>query len=115
MEIIEKRLVDDVLHAAGDGTKADDGTVERVTFSYGGKYYEIDLNQSHRADFEAYLARWTAHARTVSPQRAGGRGGNHREATDAEIREWALKAGLENVPDRGRVRKELRDAYDKAH
>lgn len=114
MEIIEKRLVDDVLHAAGESTTEDDGPVERVTFSYGGKYYEIDLNQTHRADFEAYLERWTRHARTVSPHR-GGRGGSHREATDAEVREWALKAGLDNVPDRGRVRKELREAYDKAH
>ncbi|MFT7022411.1 MAG: hypothetical protein ACJA07_001495 [Rhodococcus sp. (in: high G+C Gram-positive bacteria)] len=115
MEIVEKRLVDDLLHAAGDGTK-DDGTVERVTFSFGGKYYEIDLNGSNRADFEAYLERWTKHARKVAPPGSGRRGSkNARLATDSEIRQWALDAGLENVPDRGRIRKELREAYYNAH
>lgn len=110
---INVQLVDDI-----DGTDA----VETVSFALDGQHYEIDLSEGHAAKLRDALSLYVAHARrTASGRRgrtsAGSRGASRSTAggpSAAEIRAWAKENGLE-VPDRGRVSAEVREAYDAAH
>ncbi|MCW2787050.1 MAG: hypothetical protein JWP74_3567 [Marmoricola sp.] len=95
-------LVDDI-----DGNDAD----ETVSFSLDGRDYEIDLSAKNAAGLRDAIAPYVGHAR-----RAGGR---KRGRTDvgpspADIRAWARGNGFD-VPDRGRVSSQVRDAYAAAH
>lgn len=106
-------LVDDI-----DETEAD----ETVSFGLDGKEYAIDLNTDNATKLREALAPYVAHARPVSGR--GGRrssgGGSSRTASSsggpapAEIRAWARENGFD-VPERGRVSAEVRDAYAAAH
>ena len=102
-------LVDDI-----DGNDAD----ETVSFALDGKEYEIDLNSANAQKLRDALAPFVGHARRASGGRAGGRGRRSRSdssgASPAEIREWARQNGWD-VPDRGRVAAEVREAYAAAH
>jgi len=98
-------LIDDI-----DQSDAD----ETVAFGLDGKEYAIDLNTKNARALRDALAPFVAHARAVS-----GRGG--RRATKAaagaapsEIRAWARDNGFD-VPERGRVSAEVREAYAAAH
>ena len=99
-------LVDDI-----DGNDAD----ETVSFALDGKEYEIDLNSANAQKLRDALAPYVGHAR-----RANGRSGGRRRArtesgaSAAEIREWARENGWD-VPERGRVSAEVREAYAAAH
>ncbi len=101
-------LIDDI-----DGGAA----VETVSFSVDGTKYEIDLNAENAARLRDDVAKWTVNARKVAASSRGRRSGASRKSSrgDAhDIREWARTQGME-VPERGRVSRELRDAYDAAH
>jgi Lsr2 len=108
-------LVDDI-----DGSEA----TETVSFGLDGTSYEIDLNDANAAALRDALAGYIGHGRKVgsAPRRGGRRGGSgggsgSGSATGPsarEIRDWARSNGYD-VPDRGRVSAEVRDAYDKAH
>ncbi len=100
-------LIDDI-----DGGPA----VETVSFSIDGTKYEIDVNAENAAQLRADVEKWTANARKVSTPGRGRRATVQRKSrSDAHaVREWARSQGME-VPDRGRVSQELRDAYDAAH
>ena len=99
-------LVDDI-----DGSDA----TETVSFGLDGATYDIDLNEKNAAALRDALAPYVGHAR-----RSGGTRRTARKAaassgpTAAEIREWA-RANGHDVPDRGRVSAEVRQAYDAAH
>ena len=100
-------LVDDI-----DQTDAD----ETVTFGLDGKEYAIDLNTKHASELRDALALYVGHARPVS-----GRGGRRSTpkaaatgAAPSEIRAWARDNGFD-VPERGRVSAEVREAYAAAH
>ena len=103
-------LVDDI-----DGSEA----AETVSFGLDGTTYEIDLNDANAAALRDALATYVGHGRKVgnAPRRgrrpssaaAAGRGPSAKE-----IRDWARENGFD-VPDRGRVSAEVREAYDKAH
>lgn len=99
-------LVDDI-----DQSEAE----ETVTFGLDGKDYAIDLNAANAGKLRDALAPYVAHARSVS-----GRGGRRTAAKTAggvapsEIRAWARDNGFD-VPDRGRVSAEVREAYAAAH
>lgn len=106
-------LVDDI-----DGSDA----VETVPFALDGVQYEIDLSAPNADKLRDALSLYIGHAR-----RAGGRKRSSRAAskpaassaggsaaTAAEIRAWARENG-HDVPDRGRVSAEVRDAYEAAH
>src|SRR4051794_7007473 len=104
-------LVDDI-----DGTDAS----ETVTFGLDGVQYEIDLSAGHADELREAMALYIGHGR-----RAGGRKrttGNGRPAvanraggpTAAEIRAWARENGWD-VPERGRVSAEVREAYAAAN
>lgn len=102
-------LVDDI-----DETEAD----ETVSFGLDGKEYAIDLNTENATKLREALAPYVAHARPTSG-RGGRRGGGASSRSSsgpppAEIRAWARENGYD-VPERGRVSSEVRDAYAAAH
>jgi hypothetical protein len=98
-------LIDDI-----DQTDAE----ETVTFGLDGKDFAIDLNKKNARSLRDALAPYLAHARPISrgsrrsaAKAAGG-------AAPAEIRAWARDNGWD-VPERGRVAAEVREAYAAAH
>lgn len=100
-------LVDDL-----DGSE---GT-QTVSFGLDGTSYEIDLNDKNAAALRDALSGYIGHARKVgaAPRRARKAAAASGGPTPAEIREWARSQGME-VPDRGRVSADVRQAYDAAH
>ena len=98
-------LVDDI-----DQTDAE----ETVSFGLDGKEYAIDLNTKNAGALRDALAPYVAHARPVSGRRRGPAAKVASGAAPAEIRSWARENGFE-VPDRGRVSAEVREAYASAH
>jgi len=104
--------VDDV-----DGTEAN----ETVTFGLDGVSYEIDLSDSNAASLRQALAGWVGNARKVGGRSAarGRTGGRQRAASDgkadlAAVRAWARENGF-TISDRGRVSKDVLEAYNTAH
>jgi hypothetical protein len=98
-------LIDDI-----DETDAE----ETVTFGLDGKEFAIDLNKKNARSLRDALAPYVAHARPIT---RGGRRGSVKAAGGAapsEIRAWARENGFD-VPERGRVAAEVREAYAAAH
>ncbi len=94
-------LVDDI-----DGSEAE----ETVSFALDGRDYEIDLSAKNAAKLRDALAPYLGHAR-----RGGGRKRNRTGGpSPADIRVWARENGFD-VPDRGRVSSQVREAYVAAH
>ena len=88
---------------------------ETVTFGLDGKEFAIDLNKKNARSLRDALAPYVAHARPVSSR--GGRRSASKAASGAapsEIRAWARENGFD-VPERGRVAAEVREAYAAAH
>jgi hypothetical protein len=112
-------LVDDL-----DGTDAD----ETLTFGIDGSDYEIDLSSAHADELRQMLAPYIGVARRSRAKRRGGRSSGSSGASSsasargrsgggtspAEIRQWARENGWE-VPERGRVAADVREAYEAAH
>ncbi len=101
-------LVDDL-----DGSEA----TETVSFGLDGTTYEIDLNDANAAKLRDALATYVGHGRKVGAAPRRGRrsaAANGTGPSAREIRDWARSNGFD-VPDRGRVSAEVREAYDKAH
>ena len=96
-------LVDDI-----DGTSAE----ETVSFALDGKEYEIDLSTKNAQKLRDALAPYLGHARKAAGRRRGGRAG--AGPSPADLRAWARDNGFD-VPDRGRVSTEVREAYLSAH
>jgi hypothetical protein len=87
---------------------------ETVTFGLDGKEFAIDLNKKNARSLRDSLAPYVAHARPVS---RGSRRSSAKAASGAapsEIRAWARENGWD-VPERGRVAAEVREAYAAAH
>ena len=89
--------------------------VETVTFGLDGKEFAIDLNKKNARSLRDALAPYVAHARPVS-SRSGRRSSAKAAggAAPSEIRAWARENGFD-VPERGRVAAEVREAYAAAH
>jgi hypothetical protein len=98
-------LVDDI-----DQSEAE----ETVNFGLDGKNYAIDLNAEHAAKLREALAPYVAHARPASGRGRRSAGKATGGPAPAEIRAWARENGFD-VPDRGRVSAEVREAYAAAH
>lgn len=96
-----------------------DGTLasQTVTFALDGVTYEIDLSDDNAQKLRDDLAQWVAAARR-SGGRKSARSSATRRRTDGgsanDIRAWARAQGME-VSDRGRVKEEIRQAYEAAH
>jgi hypothetical protein len=97
-----------------DGSEAS----ETVSFGLDGTSYEIDLNDKNAAALRDALATYVGHGRKVGNAPRRGRKPAGTTSTSGpsarEIREWARSNG-HDVPDRGRVSSEVREAYDAAH
>ncbi len=101
-------LLDDI-----DGSEAK----RTVTFALDGKTYEIDLNESNLDKLSDALEPFIQKARRTasSTRRPSGAARSTSGGGDASaVRTWAREQG-HSVSDRGRVPKEIRDAYDHAH
>ena len=101
-------LVDDI-----DGSEAE----ETVTFGLDGTTYEIDLNSKNAQALRDSLAGYVGYARKVASAR---RSASTRKSAPAaggtsaaEIRDWARSNGFE-VPERGRIPGNVREAFDAA-
>jgi hypothetical protein len=99
-------LVDDI-----DGTDAS----ETVSFALDGVDYEIDLSDGHAAELREALALYLGHGRRTGGRRKNGKraSGGSAEASGtsaADIRAWARENGWD-VPERGRVSSDVREAY----
>lgn len=100
-----------------DGSEAS----ETVSFGLDGTSYEIDLNEKNAAALRDALATYVGHGRKVGSAPRRGRKSAPSSASGAtsgasarEIRDWARSNG-HDVPERGRVSAEVREAYDAAH
>jgi hypothetical protein len=104
-------LVDDI-----DGTDAS----ETVSFALDGVDYEIDLSDEHAGQLREAVAPYVGHARRTGGRRkgnrrsSGGGSGGGAGASAADIRAWARENGWD-VPERGRVSAEVREAYAAAN
>lgn len=107
---VRTELVDDV-----DGSEAD----ETITFAIEGTAYTIDLSKKNASKLRSAFIPWVESAQKVgrAATAAGGgwrptnaqRTGLNRDENRA-IRDWLSFAGFE-IPNRGRIRGELVDAY----
>jgi hypothetical protein len=103
-------LVDDI-----DGADA----AETVSFALDGVDYEIDLSDKHAAELRNAVSLYVGHARRTGGRRKSGRRPSSAPAADgsataSEVRAWARENGWD-VPERGRVSAEVREAYTAAH
>jgi hypothetical protein len=98
-------LVDDL-----DGNEA----AETVSFGLDGVDYEVDLSEAHAEDLRTALAPYIGVGRKTGGRRRKSGRASEPSASASEIREWARQNGWE-VPDRGRVAAEVREAYAAAH
>lgn len=103
-------LVDDL--SGGEAT-------ETVEFALDGVTYEVDLNDENANRLRDDLAQWVGVARrsggrrqTRRASRAGASGASRDEL--ARMRQWGRENGFK-VSDRGRVSKELQEAFAAAH
>ena len=100
-------LVDDL-----DGSEAS----ETVKFGLDGADFEIDLSDDNAAKLRDALALYVGHGRRTGGRRRAGAqsAGATRDAANgpsaAEIRAWARENGWD-VPERGRVSAEVREAF----
>jgi hypothetical protein len=108
-------LIDDL-----DGSEG----AETIRYSVDGQEYEIDLSEKNAERFRSVLKEFVDASReveqpptlTLAPARASRRqssGGGGRDDI-AQIRTWAEAQGME-VNARGRIKKEIIEAYDAAH
>ncbi|MEU3855248.1 Lsr2 family protein [Streptomyces sp. NPDC029554] len=99
-----------------DLTGAESSEVTTHTFSLNGVNYEIDLTPENYDKLDDALRPFIEKGRKRG--RAKGTGRVRRGSTDGpsaeEVRAWARENGHQ-VNDRGRVPKEIRDAFDAAH
>jgi Lsr2 len=102
-------LVDDI-----DGSDA----TETVTFGVDGVDYEIDLSDEHAAELREAISLYVGHARRTGGRRKSGSrstaGSDSSGVSAADIRAWARENGWD-VPERGRVSAEVREAYASAN
>ena len=93
---------------------------QTVSFAYAGRGYEIDLGPRNKAKLEKALEPFIGAARRVgSPRRSasGSRSTGRRSPGGLDldaVRAWALEQGLV-VAKRGRVAKDVLEAFVKAH
>lgn len=97
------QITDDI--DGSDGAKT-------VAFAFDGTEYAIDLGTKNRAAFEKALKPYLEKATKTSARRTRSRNSSGRDV--AAVRSWAKSQGHE-LSERGRLPKEVLDAYDAAH
>lgn len=107
---VQVLLIDDL-----DGSEG----AETVSFSLDGVSYEIDLSEKNAAKLRDDFATWVGNARKVgrggsSSGRSAGRRSRGGSSDTGAIRAWAKENGFA-VSERGRISREVMDAYNAAH
>ncbi|QDP08263.1 histone-like nucleoid-structuring protein Lsr2 [Prescottella equi] len=104
-----------------DGEKIDDGLSETIEFTVQGTSYRMDLRPKNAERFRKDLEKWIAAAvkvggRASRSKRSGVVPGGSRRSKEglAAIRNWAARNGYQ-VSTRGRIAREVVEAYDAAH
>lgn len=92
---------------------------ETVTFALDGVTYEIDLTTANAAKLREALAPYVGVGRRTGGRKTSGqasRGRRRRSGGSSAnaVREWARAQGME-ISERGRVRDEVKAAYEAAH
>lgn len=89
---------------------------ETVSFGLDGANYEIDLTTQEQEKMRETFAKYVGAGRKVtgSRRRASSPAAPQSGPSAKVIREWAQENGHE-VPDRGRIPAEVREAYNAAH
>lgn len=89
---------------------------ETVSFGLDGKFYDIDLSETNAKEMREILADFVGAARvvtnTTTPAKRQARGSNTEELQ--AMRTWAAENGLK-VAERGRIARDVVDAYHAAH
>src|SRR3954470_8260514 len=105
-------LIDDLDESQG---------AETITYTVNGQDYEIDLSEENTQRFYDVLGPFIEKSRRVqrqaapAPRRDGRRRSSGSGRDDIpQIRAWAQSQGMD-VSERGRVKKDVLDAYDQAH
>ena len=105
-------LIDDLDESEG---------AETITYTVNGQDYEIDLSEENSQRFYDVLGPYIEKSRRVQRQAAPTpRRGDRRRSSGSgrddiqQIRAWAQSQGM-GVSERGRVKKDIIDAYDQAH
>jgi uncharacterized membrane protein len=107
-------LIDDL-----DGSEG----AETISYTINGQDYEIDLSEDNAEKFHDTLEPYIQKSREVRRQAETarrGRGDGRRKSGASgrddipQIRAWAEAQGMD-VSARGRIKKEIIDAYDEAH
>lgn len=108
------RTVYDITDDLTGETLSEDEAVN-IEFSYGGRSYSIDLSQKNAEQFDEVIKPYLDAAtpqRGTSTAKATKATGPKREL--GPVRTWAAENGY-NLNSRGRIPKEVIEAYDKAH
>ena len=90
---------------------------ETIVFGLDGTSYEIDLNEKNAGALREALAPFIGHGRKqAAGARRGRRPGSAATSRHSarEVRDWARANGFK-VTDRGRVAREIQEAFDAAH
>jgi hypothetical protein len=95
-----------------DGREITDNDEPTVRFALDGKEYQIDLSDKNQEKLRKALAPFIDKAQRVG--RNGKAGKRTQVSNAAHIRAWAKDNGME-VPDRGRIPADVKDAYNQAH
>ena len=106
-------LIDDL-----DGSEG----AETIKYSVDGQDYEIDLSEKNAERFRSVLKEFVDASRqveqppvlTLTPPRTTRRQSSSGRDDIPQIRAWAEAQGME-VNARGRIKKEIIEAYDAAH
>jgi hypothetical protein len=101
-------MIDDL-----DGEEIVEGG-KTVTFGHSGTSYEIDLTEKNARRLHDVLAPYIAAARRVGARSLSTSAGPANKSELHAMRSWAKQQGFK-VSDRGRVSKEVQQAYRSAH
>lgn len=97
------------------GKEIKDNDAPTVQFALDGTSYEIDLTDGEQQKLRDALASYINAGRKVGKASAGGRKSAQSGPAAKDIREWAKTNWSGEVPERGRIPAEVREAYDSAH
>lgn len=100
-------LIDDI-----DGEELVDGG-KTVTFAYEGAEYSVDLSEQNAKKLHEALQPYLEAATKVGGRRSRGTGASTGKTDLRAMREWAKENGFK-VAERGRVSREVQEAYTTA-
>lgn len=108
-----------ILSSDISGEEIENGKGETVSFALDGIAYEIDLTADEAAALRSVLEDYIKAGRRTTARsssvRRGSRGGSGRSPEElAHVRAWAKENGYE-VNARGRIKKEILEAFDAAN